>query len=784
MISWPPAHLRSLLALPGLAVLMAVTLTTLMPVVHAATLTVTTLTDENDHRCDDGDCSLRDAIEIATPDDTITFGVTGTITLTLGPVVIDKNLTLNGPGAGQLTVSGNNVNRVFYISNTASVNLLGITIANGRANDFGGGIYNAGSLNVSDSTFVNNLVSSDDISTPVIGGGGLYNRGVLSLTNSIFLDNIAASGAVAARGGGLYNQGILQVISTTFSRNSALDGGGIGNAPGGVLEISDSTFSGNRGRYGGAIRNWGTLTVSNSTFSDNGTDAGEGGGIFNGGVSTVAGSTFTHNRAGVGGALSNGEGRLHLVNSTLASNQATGVGGGIYNASLLTVTNSTLSGNSAGGGGGGVHNYDTATLVNTIVAQSTMGGNCAGRAPTRSSNHNLSTDATCSGGFTRVSVAQLALGALTGSPAYFPLNAGSVAIDAGNNSGCPLTDQRGMPRPRDGNGDGVAICDVGSYEVMLTGRTAVAYRAVRPPTLDGNLAEWPAMGLVVLNATTADTVAGQPPLSPADSSASLRAAWDAANLYFAIHVNDDQLWSDSEDIWRDDGVEIAIDGDLSRTRNGTTDHLYTLNQDGRHTDWGITLTVGSYLTQAVPGGYDIEFAIPVTQVLRRSAFSTGLMMGFTWAVHDDDDGGNWDTWLIWEGNQTTTNYHLFGQLLLSIVPIEFPTPTSTPTPTATATSVPSPTPTATNTFTPTPTRTSTTTPTSTTSPTGTATPTATPTGVQSNTPTSTATPSAIPTDTPSHTPTPTDTPTASPTPTTPPYRVHLPLVWRIFHGGW
>jgi len=653
-------------------------------------------------------------------------------------VVLDKNLTLNGPGAERLTISGNRVDRVFLISTTASVNLSGLTIANGQASDFGGGIYNAGILNVNDSTFANNGVFSNDVSVPVIGGGGLYNQGVLSLTNSLFLDNWTVSGSVAARGGALYNQGTARVISGTFSGNSALDGGGIGNGPGGTLEISNSTFSNNRGSYGGAIRNWGTLTVSDSIFSENGTDWGEGGGIFNGGVSRVAGSTFTRNRAGVGGALSSGEGTLLLVNSTLASNQATGVGGGIYNAGLLTVTNSTLSGNGAGGGGGGFSNAGTATLANTIVAQSTMGGNCAGRAPTRSSSHNLTTDGTCSGGFTRVTAAQLALGGLTGSPAYFPLNPGSVAIDTGNNATCPAADQRGVPRPRDGNGDGVAICDVGSYEVMLTGRTAVAYRAVRPPTLDGSLAEWPAMGLVALNATTADTVGGQPPLSPADSSATLRAAWDAANLYFAIHINDDQLWSDSEDIWRDDGVEIAIDGDLNRTRSGATDHLYTLNWDGRHTDWGITLTVGSYMTQAVPGGYDIEFAIPVTQVLRRSAFSTGLMMGFTWAVRDDDDGGNWDTWLIWEGNQTTTNYHLFGQMLLSIVPIDFPTPTPTATSSATAT------------------------PTS--------------TGTATSVPTSTGTATSVPTSTGTATSVPTSTPT--------PFRLYLPLLSRVFWGGW
>ncbi|NJP07127.1 MAG: hypothetical protein HC837_16665 [Chloroflexaceae bacterium] len=62
----------------------------------------------------------------------------------------------------------------------------------------------------------------------------------------------------------------------------------------------------------------------------------------------------------------------------------------------------------------------------------------------------------------------LALLANNGGPAQtLALPANSPAIDAGSTTSCPATDQRGIARPVDGNGDGTAICDVGAYEYTL-----------------------------------------------------------------------------------------------------------------------------------------------------------------------------------------------------------------------------------------------------------------------------------------------------------------------------
>ncbi|MEJ5223833.1 MAG: choice-of-anchor Q domain-containing protein, partial [Anaerolineales bacterium] len=202
--------------------------------------------------------------------------------------------------------------------------------------------------------------------------------------------------------------------------------------------------------------------MTNSTFSAN-SAGNSGSGILNGGTLTVTNSTFSANSANFGGGILN-IGTLTVTNSTFSANSAVNSGGGVWNNGTLTVTGSTFSANSAGNSGGGIRVFSgTATLKNTIIANSTASDNCYGAFAAGSTN-NMATDATCGASFTQVTTAQLNLGGLTGSPGYFPLNPGSLAIDAGTNSGCPSTDQRGVTRPQDGNGDSSAVCDIGSYE--------------------------------------------------------------------------------------------------------------------------------------------------------------------------------------------------------------------------------------------------------------------------------------------------------------------------------
>ena len=96
---------------------------------QAATITVTNTNDS-------GAGSLRQAIADAVNGDTIDFGVTGTITLTTGELLVDKSITINGPGSDHLTVDGNHASRVFYVGSVGvTATIAGLTITNGNAAD-------------------------------------------------------------------------------------------------------------------------------------------------------------------------------------------------------------------------------------------------------------------------------------------------------------------------------------------------------------------------------------------------------------------------------------------------------------------------------------------------------------------------------------------------------------------------------------------------------------------------------------------------------------------------
>ena len=428
---------------------------------------------------------------------TVTFTCSGTITLT-AEITIAVDTTIDGSGQ-TVTISGNNAVRVFTVNEGVTLNLNELTIADGAAPgyEFGGGIYNSGTVTVSNSIFSGN--SAGELGD----GGGIYNFGTLTVSNSIF------SGNSAWMGGGIITIiGTLNVSNSTFFGNRAISGGGIysqsgmivsnsaftGNSGGGIALsgasiVSNSTFSGNSatGNGGGIDSYIGRLTVSNSTFSDN-SATGNGGGIYNSynATLTVTNNVFSYNSAGqTGGGIANA-GTLIVSNSTFSGNSASAGGGGIYQKDWVgevTVSNSTFWGNSADVGGGINNDYSgTVIMKNTIVANSPSGGNCTGTITDGGGNLSYP-DTTCPG----INADPL-LGPLqnNGGPTEtMALGPGSAAIDAANDAICAAApvnnlDQRGVTRPQGPH------CDIGAVE-QIQEPAAVSLSVLSAQSLPGTI---------------------------------------------------------------------------------------------------------------------------------------------------------------------------------------------------------------------------------------------------------------------------------------------------------
>lgn len=244
--------------------LVVLALCSVLPV-FGATITVT-------NNLDSGPGSLRQAIADANSGDTIDFSLTCPTTITLDShveLVIDKNLTINGPGAPCLRINGYLGSTVFKINGSetteVTVSISGLTIERGRSM-FGGGIYNFfATLTLSNSMVWGNMAGSLDHGN----GGGIFNhRGTLTLTNSTLWQNSAGDG------GGIYNESgtVTLTNSTLFGNDAYNDGGGIFNHYGGTVTLTNSTLSGNSTDYasghGGGIFNTATLRVKNTIIAN------------------------------------------------------------------------------------------------------------------------------------------------------------------------------------------------------------------------------------------------------------------------------------------------------------------------------------------------------------------------------------------------------------------------------------------------------------------------------------------------------------------------------------
>lgn len=192
----------------------------------------------------------------------------------------------------------------------------------------------------------------------------------------------------------------------------------------------------------------------------------------------------------------------------------------------------------------------------------------------------------------------------------------------------------------------------------------VAHRVGQMPDVDGYLSDSSIAPAATLDGVTAATVYGDLPSPAAGTSAALWMTWDAAYLYVAVQVTDDVITVDGRDHRRSDGVELAVDGNWDRVGpGGPTDHALDLGLDGCVRDFGTPLTGSTVVTRSLSGGYMIEATIPAAHVFAAPP-APGTVAGFTWALRDNDDGGDWDSWLIWAGEETLIHYDRFGELYL------------------------------------------------------------------------------------------------------------------------
>ncbi len=518
---------------------------------------VTKATDSDDGMCD-ADCSLREAIRVAAANSSLSetkivfspssFAVPQTIDLSLGEIRISRPgiISIDGPGADLLTVSGSNTSRVFFIAAGTTLTIRGVTVSRGNGSgslpSSGGGIFIDGATVI----ITESVVSAN---TASFAGGGIYNNfGRFYIVSSRVANNRAVNA-----GGGVRNDlnSITNIVNSIFEGNTSGLGGGFQNF-GGTLAISGSTFRGNSANSGGGVQNLdnGRLDIQNSTFTGN-TASVEGGGIHSIGYLSIMSSGITGNTVGMtgrGGGISV-ESSAFLNKVKILNNKAGAAGGGIYNAAETTIDFATFADNSSDGDGGGIFNTALLTIRSSSVyrnsaiqngggmstsgpltfATSTLSGNTAGsagggffsmstgysyvigstvvnnRANTgggvrNSLNlvarnsifaNNRQTDGTdsdflgvmTSQGYNLIknasgtTITQNMTGIITGlDPNLGPLKnnggitfthglrAGSPALDAASTSQVDLYDQRGFSRSVDGNGDGFARVDIGSFE--------------------------------------------------------------------------------------------------------------------------------------------------------------------------------------------------------------------------------------------------------------------------------------------------------------------------------
>jgi CSLREA domain-containing protein len=367
----------------------------------SAQLAVITVNTFADEVVDDGNCSLREAIRAANLDIAVDACPAGS---GADSIYLPTGVyTLSIPGAGEdMGMTGDlDIRSDMTITGSGE----GATIVDGGGLDRVFHVVGTDQVTIANLTVRNGSVQTAGI----YGGGGILNQAGIVIVEHLVLE----ANHAANTGGGIDNHSNLLVDKVTFFQNTATVGAGLFN---------DSQ-----------------LSVVNSTFAQN-------------------------NASHSGGGLDNNADGATIKNSTFSGNSAD-QGGGIFSAGEMTLLNLTIVGNSSGLNNNGVN---PVRIKNSIIALSTVSSDCIGGGPLTSQGNNIDGDKSCNFNLsTDQSGIDPQVEALTdnGGPTLTnALKAGSPAIDKGDNTDCPQTDQRGGLRPADGDGDQIATCDIGAVE--------------------------------------------------------------------------------------------------------------------------------------------------------------------------------------------------------------------------------------------------------------------------------------------------------------------------------
>jgi hypothetical protein len=416
------------------------------PAAEAANLTVTSLADDGS-----GGLTLREAVEAANltaDDDVVLFqtGLSGEITLTGGQLEVNTdqsgpneagNLTISGPAAGQITVSGDgNDNDVSdagdsriihqgFSLDSGVLSVSGLTLAEGYA----GVAYEPGYYICDYYDYYTGYCLSG-YTTPgyTVGtdGGAISTRnGSLTLSGVVLTDNLATDDAGALAVGG----DALTIDDSTIDGNVAYHSAGGVQSSADDVTISGTSISGNATTgfdvsYGGSrsTRNAGayldtdgSISITDSSVEDNFSTTPEG--SYGSALSIysyygeadigITDTSISNNDDGGGLDADTGrDGTATLLRTTISGNHAAnGTAGAIVenatisqsrienNASLAggtgglrvrgasTISQTTIAGNSGSIGGVLTSDFDDAAALDPAnvveIANSTISGNSA-----------------------------------------------------------------------------------------------------------------------------------------------------------------------------------------------------------------------------------------------------------------------------------------------------------------------------------------------------------------------------------------------------------------------